>query len=141
MVPRLSKGTGNVAMNLHEWSKSKADYGRKLLNSGLEGARSGRETFLHGGALAPFLGKSLRNALKPATFGLCLGVLGSRPGNHHKSAGRAAAYGLLGGVIGLGVGIAWESRRLTASVASAVIGSIEKVRDEHWLEKNPIDYA
>jgi hypothetical protein len=128
-------------MNLHEWSKLNADYGRKLLNSGLEGARSGREAFLHGRPLALFLGESVRYALTPSAIGLCLGVLGSRSGNHHKSAGRAVAYGFLGGVIGLGVGIVWESRRLAASVASAVYGNIEKVRDEHWLEKNPIDYA
>jgi hypothetical protein len=128
-------------MNLHEWSKSNADYGRKLLNSGLEGARSGREAFLHGRSLALFLGESVRNALTPSAIGLCLGVLGSRSGNHHKSAGRAVAYGFLGGAIGFGIGVAWQSRRLTASVASAALGNIERARDAHWLEKNPIDYA
>jgi hypothetical protein len=128
-------------MTLREWSKSNTGYGRKLVSSGLEGARSGREAFLHGGALAPFLGTSFRHALKPAAFGLCLGVLSSCPGNRYHSRKRAVAYGFLGGVIGFGVGIVWESRCLAASVASAVFGSIEKVRDEHWLEKNPIDYA
>jgi hypothetical protein len=128
-------------MNLHDWSKSNSEYARKLLDSGMEGARCGREAFLQGGALAPFLGKSLRNALKPAALGLCLGVLGSGSGNHRKSVNRAAACGLLGGVIGLGLGIAWESRCLAGSVASAVCGSIGRVRDEHWLEKHPIDYA
>jgi hypothetical protein len=48
---------------------------------------------------------------------------------------------LLGGALGFGVGVAWESRRLTTSVASGAAKSISKVRDEHWLEKNPIDYA
>jgi len=48
---------------------------------------------------------------------------------------------LLGGVIGFGLGVAWESRHLAVSVASAVFGNLEKVRDEHWLEKHPIDYA
>jgi hypothetical protein len=128
-------------MNLQEWSKSNADYGRKLLDSGLEGARSGREAFLHGGAVGPFLGKSVRNALKPAVFGVCLGVVGSSSGNYHKSASRAVAYGVLGGAIGFGLGVAWQSRRLAASVASSAFGNIRRVRDEHWLEKNPIDYA
>lgn len=128
-------------MTLSEWSKSNAGYGRKLVNSGLEGARSGREAFLHGRALAPFLGTSFRNALKPAAFGLCLGVLGGYPANRFQSRSKTVAFGLLGGVIGFGLGMAWESRRLAASVALAAFGNIEKVREEHWLEKHPIDYA
>ena len=128
-------------MRLGEWSRANADYGRKLFNSGLEGARSGREAFLHGGSFAPFLGKSVRSALKPAAFGVCLGLLGSRSGNHNKSASRAVACGLFGGALGFGLGIAWQSRGLAATVLSAVLGSIAKVRDEHWLKKNPIDYA
>jgi ABC-type Mn2+/Zn2+ transport system permease subunit len=128
-------------MHLGEWSKANADYGRKLFNSGLEGARSGREAFLHGGSLAPFLGESARSALKPAAFGVCLGVLGSLPGNRHKSASKAIAGGLVGGALGFGIGVAWQSRHLVATVASGVFGNIGRVRDEHWLEKNPIDYA
>jgi len=131
----------NMTTHLMEWSKANADYGRKLFNSGMEGARSGREAFLHGGSFAPFLGQSVRSAWKPAAFGVCLGVLASRSGKHQHSATRAVACGLLGGAIGFAVGIAWQSRCLVASVFSAAFGSIEKVRDEHWLEKNPIDYA
>lgn len=128
-------------MRLSEWSKANADYGRKLINSGLEGARSGREAFLHGESFAPFLGNSVRSALKPAAVGVCLGLLGSRSGNHNKSAARSMACGLLGGSIGFGIGIAWQSRQFAASMLAAALGRIEEVRDEHWLEKNPIDYA
>ena len=137
--PGSAKAVRYVAMQLTEWSKANADYGRKLFNSGLEGARSGREAFLHGGSFAPFFGKSVRSAWKPAALGLCLGVLSGR--KHDKSPSRAVACGLLGGALGFGLGIAWQSRRLAASVLSAALGSIAKVRDEHWLEKNPIDYA
>jgi hypothetical protein len=48
---------------------------------------------------------------------------------------------LLGGAIGFGLGLAWSSRRLTASVAEQAFRSMNKVRDEHWLENHPIDYA
>jgi hypothetical protein len=48
---------------------------------------------------------------------------------------------LLGGVIGFGAAVAWESRRLSASVAGGALKNIERVRDEHWLTKHPIDYA
>ncbi len=97
-------------MNLRKWSSSNTDYGRELLHSGIEGARSGREAFLNGESLTPFLGDSVRSALKPAALGACIGVLGSYPGSRQKSIGRTLAYGLLGGVIGFGAAVAWESR-------------------------------
>ena len=128
-------------MDLRKWSKSNADYGRRLLDSGLEGARSGEEAFLNGELLTPFLGESVRSALKPAALGACIGVLGSYPGYRQKSIARALAFGLLGGAIGLGAGLAWESRCLTASVAGSALRNIGRVRDEHWLTKHPIDYA
>jgi hypothetical protein len=128
-------------MNQPKWSKSNTNYGRELLNSGLEGARSGREAFVSGKPLGSFLAESVRYALKPAALGLCIGVLGGYQGNRHSSAGRVFAYGLVGGVIGFGASVAWESRLLAVSVASGALTSIGRVRDEHWLERNPIDYA
>lgn len=49
--------------------------------------------------------------------------------------------GFVGGAIGFGLGIAWENRRLTESITSGALRNISKVRDEHWLESHPIDYA
>jgi len=128
-------------MALRKWSKSNLDYGRKVLNSGLEGARSGREAFLKGSPLTLFLIEFARNAWEPAAIGACIGVVGSYPGSPHKSIRRAFAYGLLGGALGFGVGIAWESRHLTASVARGALRNVDRVRDEHWFEGHPIDYA
>jgi hypothetical protein len=128
-------------MALREWSKSNANYGRKLVNSGIEGARSGRKAFLNGEPLTPFMSESVRRALRPAAVGACLGVLGSYPRCRPKSISRALACGLLGGAIGLGAGVAWESRHLTASAASGALKNIGRVRDEQWLTKHPIDYA
>jgi hypothetical protein len=126
---------------MSQCNKANAGYGHKLVRSGLEGARSGREAFLHGGALAPYLSTSVRNALRPAAFGMCLGLLGGYPGKRDQTRNRALVFGLLGGAIGFCFGLVWESRQLTLSVASAALENIEKVRDEHWLEKHPIDYA
>lgn len=128
-------------MTLREWSNSNVDYARKIVNSGLEGARSGQDEFLHGQPLAPLLNKTARNALRPAAVGACLGVLSSVPASRRKSPRRACAYGLLGGAIGLIAGLIWENRQLTATVASTAWRNIGKVRDEHWLEVHPIDYA
>ena len=127
-------------MGIRTWSTNNLEYGIKVLNSGLEGARSGREAFLHGRSLTPFLSESVSKAWKPAVVGACIGVLGVS-GNRHKSISRVLTYGIVGGAIGLGVGIAWRSRRLTESIANGALENIGKVRDEHWLENHPIDYA
>lgn len=128
-------------MNLHEWSRSHKEYGRKLLDSGLEGARCGRNVFFHGEPSAPFLNQSARGALRSAAVGVCLGVLGSYPGNRNRSASKALTYAFLGGAIGFGAAVAWESRRLAACVAGGALKNIGRVRDEHWLQTHPIDYA
>lgn len=128
-------------MNVLEWSKSSVDYGRKLVDSAVEGAHTGEGRFLKEEPLAPYLGESARRALAPAAFGACLGLLGGYLGNGRRSTTRALADGLLGGVIGFGAGMIWENRQFTASVVSGAWKSISKTRDEHWFEKHPIDYA
>ena len=128
-------------MDLREWSKSNAEYGRKLLDSGIEGARSGQDEYLNGEPLTPFLSESARSALLSAALGACIGVIGSYAGCRQKSIIKSLAYGLIGGAIGFGAGLAWENRDFTASVAGGAMRNIGKVRDEHWLSKHPIDYA
>ena len=128
-------------MDLREWSKSNADYGRRLLGSGIAGALSGREEFLNGESITPFLSESVRGAVIPAVLGTCIGALASYSGYRQKSMVRTLAFGLVGAVIGLGAGLAWESRRLTASAAGGALKNIGRVRDERWLAKHPIDYA
>ena len=128
-------------MNVREWSKSSVDYGRKLVDSAVEGARTGEDRFLQDAPLVPYLQKSARQALGPAALGACLGAVGGYLGNRRRSAGRALAGGLLGGAIGFCAGMIWENRDFTASVCSAAWKSIGRTRDEHWFEKNPIDYA
>ncbi len=128
-------------MDLREWSKSNAEYGGKLVSSGIEGARSGGEKFLNGEPLNPFLGESVRSAWRPAALGACLGVLGSCPGSRQRSLGKTLALGFLGGAIGFSAGVLWENRRLVASAAGGAFRNIGKVRDEQWLIRNPINYA
>jgi len=79
--------------------------------------------------------------LKPAAIGICIGVVGGYPVNRPKSIGRVLAFGLLGGAIGFGASVVRENRRLAASVAFGALRNIDRVRDEHWLERHPIDYA
>jgi len=127
-------------MNFWDWKKSNTDYGRKLVNSGLKGARSGREAFLGGRSLAPLLSESARSAVAATAIGASIGLLGGFSAYQRKSS-RALALGVFGGAIGFGAGVAWENRRLVESIVSGALKNIGRVRDEHWLEKNPIDYA
>lgn len=128
-------------MNFVEWSQSSVDYGRKLVDSAVEGARAGEDDFFKEEPLAPFIGESARQALGPALLGACLGLVGGCLGNERRSTVKVLGCGLLGGAIGFGAGMIWESRKLAESVTSAAWKSIRKTRDEHWFEKNPIDYA
>ena len=128
-------------MTVQEWSKSEIEYGRRVLDSGLEGVRSGRDAFLNGKPLTPFLSGSVGQALKPAVLGLCIGMISSCRRNGHRSVGKTLAFGLLGGAIGFGAGMAWKSRHLTRCITSEALRNISKARDEHWLERHPIDYA
>ena len=128
-------------MGVGEWVKSNVDYGRRLVDSGIDGARSGQEEFLNGEPLTPFLGESVKGALVPAAIGVCVGVLAGYPFWRRKSSVATLAYGLLGGAIGLTTGMAWKSRHLSASVAGGAWKSMGKVRDEQWLTKHPINYA
>lgn len=128
-------------MRVAEWSKSEVEYGRRVLNSGLEGVRTGQEAFLHGRPVTPFLHESFRKAFVPAAVGACVGVVSGCPKDGHRSLGRLLTSGLLGGLIGLTAGVVWESRLLAASVAGGAVARIDETRGEHWLERNPIDYA
>jgi hypothetical protein len=128
-------------MTMQKWLESEVRYGREVVAAGLEGIRSGGEAFLNGEPLTPFLSESARKALKPAAVGACLGLSGGYTVNQSKSINRILALGLVGGAIGFGLGIAWENRRLTAGAVDAALKKIGKVRDDHWFERHPIDYA
>jgi hypothetical protein len=118
-------GQRGKVMDLRKWSKTEVRYGRKLVDSGMEGIRSGEEIFLHGKPLAPFVSRSL----------------GSLPADRQGRASRMLFFGLLGGAFGLGAGLLWQSRRITANAARGALRNVHEVRDEHWVEKHPIAYA
>jgi hypothetical protein len=128
-------------MNFMEWSKSSVDYGQRLVNSALRGAREGEEDFLKEESLSPVIAESARHALLPALVGAYLGAFGGSLGSRRRQPSRAVALGLLGGAIGFGAALVWKNREMSASVASSAWKRMQQTRDEHWFEKNPIDYA
>jgi hypothetical protein len=128
-------------MLLQETSKSKIEYGKKLIQTGMAGARSGREEFLHGNSLGPFFKHTIRQALRSGALGACVGVLASFPGRRRASVGRAFGYGLVGALVGFGAGMIWQGRPLGASMVTGALKNLGQARDQHWLERHPIDYA
>jgi hypothetical protein len=127
-------------MTLREWVASEVDYGRELVDSGIEGATNSRRTFLHGAPLSPYLSDVNRDALKLATFGVCIGLLGGFLGGRRKPV-RAIACGALGGAVGFAASFAWSSHTLAETVARGALKNMSAVRDQHWLKSHPIDYA
>lgn len=127
-------------MGLRTWSKSEVEHGRKIIDSGLEGARSGGEAFLEGAPLGKFLATSSRSAYCPAALGALLGIVAGRSGKN-KPLGRSFTFGLLGGAIGFAAAFAWKSRGLTASAVRGASRNIHIVRGERWMRKHFIAYA
>ena len=128
-------------MNLHERIASIVGYGRELVGSGLQGASRGRTAFLNGGPISPFLADVNKKALKLATLGACIGVVGGYLGRKHQPAVRAVAYGALGGAVGFAASFAWNSNTLAETVARGAKTNVAAARDQHWLKSHPIDYA
>ena len=81
-------------MEMGEWVKSNVDYGKRLVGSGIEGARSGQEEFLNGEPLGPFLSDSVKASLPPAAIGACVGALAGYPFYRQKSSTATATLGV-----------------------------------------------
>jgi hypothetical protein len=128
-------------MNVKAWSKSTAGYSRKLVDSAVDGIRTGEGEFLVDGRLTPYLAKGATRSLAPAAIGMILGAYCGCLRHEGRGTARILTGCVLGGLIGFGAGMVWETRYLTESIGTNVRKRVQSVRDEHWLEENPIDYA
>lgn len=129
-------------MKTFEWLGSNIDYGRNLVNSGVEGARTAGETYLHEESMASVLIDAVRQSWMPAAVGAYVGALGASLGQRRKpNYGAVVGAGLLGAAIGVVTGMAWGTRHLTGDMARGAMKKIDATRDAHWLEKNPIPYG
>lgn len=128
-------------MSVMEWSRSAAGYGRKLVESTVSGVRTAEDQFREEGQLPSYFGRGARRSLGPAAMGIVVGACLGYHGGDRRSIARTLAGGFLGGLIGFSTGMVWETRELSASVGSSVRKSVQLTRDEHWLQRHPIDYA
>lgn len=128
-------------MRVPEWVDDRLEYGRKLVSTGLEGAQAGGEAALGEEKLPKVLLESAPSSVALAALGAGVGVLCSYLGNKKKLTGESVLFGVLGGVAGFLVGLGWSTRHLTNGAAVGAMRNIRTARDEHWLERHPIDYA
>jgi hypothetical protein len=113
------------------------EYGRKLIHAGVSGVEAGENSGLHGQSRSSLLFESTRDALPFAAAGACAGWLGYQLMRRRVHPLKILSCGALAFVAGFG----WKTRKVSTSVAHSTFKEVSKVRDEHWLELHPIDYA
>ena len=122
-------------------SQSASTYGRKLVNAGITGIRSGQDFARGAQPLSKIAAEAARDSLTLAAIGACVGLLRSQFAEKRDQPAKALALGALGSVLGFCVGFGWKTRKVTSSVAHLTARELRRARDERWLELNPIDYA
>lgn len=128
-------------MKLGAWLENNYKNTRELVESGYEGAKTAHKRVLHDEPVSTSLVRGARSSWKAAAIGACLGTVGAFISGERKSARKVFLGGLAGGCIGFGSSMAWGSREVIGAMASEVRKNVGTVRDAHWLERNPIDYA
>ncbi len=128
-------------MKVQQSLRSNLRYGQHLVESGMSGLSSGRQAHLNGQPLSDALGRAARASLGLAVFGTCAGLLRYSFPARRDSISKAITCGVAGGAMGLLAGLAWKTRDLTGSMTRAAAKQMGAVRDEHWLDRHPIDYA
>jgi hypothetical protein len=121
--------------------ESQIRYGRELLKSGVSGLSNGRDAHLNGRCLSEVLSESARASLGLATVGACAGLLRYYLPARRDRLMKTLACGLLGGAFGFLAGFGWKTRELAESMSRSAAKNMGDVRDQHWLDLHPIDYA
>jgi hypothetical protein len=121
--------------------QSQLRYGQELWNSGVSGLSQGREQHLNGRALSDVLSESARASLGLAALGACAGLMRYYLPARRARLAKTIACGLIGGAFGFLAGFGWKTRELTNSMTRSAAREMGTVRDQHWLDRHPIDYA
>lgn len=112
----------------------KLSYSRSLVQAGVAGFRTAKRPNDRSREFA----SATRSALKAAAIAAGIGLLASSIGRNPKRAIRNAFA--VGGIT-FCTDLCWQTRTATNSILAAVRKQVSSVRDQHWLELNPIDYA
>ena len=128
-------------MKLEQSFRTNLDNGRELVKSGAAGLSRGREEHLQGQPLSEALTRSARASLGFAAFGAGAGLLRYYLPARRSRLAKTIAWGLAGGGAGFLMAFAWTTRELAESMTRSAVQQMGVVRDHHWLDSHPIDYA
>jgi uncharacterized membrane protein YeaQ/YmgE (transglycosylase-associated protein family) len=128
-------------MNHSQTATRTVRYGQKLVNASIAGIRNGKYSARGDQPLSAIATDAAQLALRPAVVGACIGLLTSCLMRRRNRLSNAIVLGTLGSAVGFFAGFSWKTRNLTSSMAHGAARELRKVRDEHWLEQHPIDYA
>ena len=128
-------------MNHSETANGMFRYGRKLVSASVTGIRNGQNSARGDQTLSALATDAAQRALGLAVVGACVGLVSSCLTGRRNRLSNAIALGALGSAVGFFAGFSWKTRNVTSSMAYSAAREVRKVRDEHWLERNPIDYA
>jgi hypothetical protein len=138
---RESEVKESTLMTAEQAVKSNLRYGRELVKSGVSGLTSGRVAHLNGRPVSEVLAQSARASLGLATLGACAGLLRYYMPARRGRISRTVACGIIGSAVGFVAGLTWKTRDLTGSMTHCAAKQMRVVRDQHWLDRHPIDYA
>jgi hypothetical protein len=126
----------HILVNAGSW-KSRLHYGEALVHAGVSGLRKGRHSQVKSIEISAALTRSALASLGLAAICTLAGLSRSR----RRSISRTLAYGVAGSVLGFAAGLTWGTRHLTAGMARSAMKEIGALRDEHWIEKHPVNYG
>ena len=128
-------------MKIHPAITTNVAFGKRLVDSSIEGASSGSRRALEEEPLTDVIRRAMREAGMPAAIGACVGAAASLWKGDGRAPRNAVLGGLVGAALGFSAGILWGSRNLTGAMVKGAVASVNATRDQHWLERHPIDYA
>ncbi|MDR1367161.1 MAG: hypothetical protein LBJ76_00390 [Candidatus Accumulibacter sp.] len=127
--------------NLSEKIKLNLVHGKEIVESGIDGAKEARDAVLHSEGNTALVTLAAQKSWRAAAFGLLAGVIGGVLADDRKPLRGGVAGGLLGALLGFSGSFAWKTRPLTSAMARGASKRMGKVRDKHWLSRNPINYG
>ena len=126
-------------MGILDLVRSELGYAKDLVDAGLAACDSVHRQSAN--MALPTLSGLANDAWMPAAVGASVGALTMLLSTRKRSTGSAVLFGVIGGVVGFGSALAWGSRGWTEAVARSAAEKVHVVRDAHWLERHPINYA
>jgi len=128
-------------MKLQEWLRSELEYSHDLVNSAVDGARYGCQRAIADEPAREVLANAARKSVPLAAVGACVVTLAVHGARKRISSRSEMLCGMLGALIGFSAGIALSTRPVVEEMAHEAVHNINGVREAHWLERHPINYA